>query len=95
MVVALMACIAGLAFSGWLYTTEAYWGDATVEAVHRTLAWTLLALVCLHVAEVILRAFDIARTSSRRCFMAAKKLRLDVTFVERITALEGHFTCAQ
>jgi cytochrome b len=53
MVVALMACVAGLALTGWLYTTDAYWGDETVEGVHRALAWTLLALVVAHVAGVI------------------------------------------
>jgi cytochrome b len=53
MVIALMACVVGLAFTGWLYTTDAYWGDALVEEVHRALAWTLLALVCAHVAGVI------------------------------------------
>ena len=53
MVVALMACVAGLAVTGWLYTTDAYWGDEAVERVHRALAWTLLALVVAHVAGVI------------------------------------------
>jgi cytochrome b len=53
MVVALMACVAGLALTGWLYTTDALWGDATVEGVHRALAWTLLGLVVAHVAGVI------------------------------------------
>ncbi len=53
MVVALMACIAGLALSGWLYTTDAFWGDASVEAVHRALAWALLGLVVAHLAGVL------------------------------------------
>ncbi|HWH80882.1 MAG TPA: cytochrome b/b6 domain-containing protein [Burkholderiaceae bacterium] len=53
MIVALMACIAALALTGWLYTTDAFWGDATVESLHRALAWALLALVVLHVAGVI------------------------------------------
>ena len=53
MVVALMLCISGLALTGWLYTTDAFWGDETVESVHRTLAWALLGLVALHLAGVI------------------------------------------
>lgn len=53
MVVALMLCIAGLALTGWLYTTDAFWGDETVESVHRALAWALLGLVALHLAGVI------------------------------------------
>lgn len=53
MVVALMLCIVCLAVTGWLYTTDAFWGDATVEAIHRALAWTLLGLVVAHVAGVL------------------------------------------
>ena len=48
-----MLCIAGLAFTGWLYTTDAYWGSEAVEDLHRALAWGLLALVAVHVATVI------------------------------------------
>jgi cytochrome b len=53
MMVALMACIIGLALTGWLYTTDAFWGDEIVERVHRALAWTLLGLVVLHVGGVL------------------------------------------
>jgi cytochrome b len=53
MTVALMATVAGLALTGWLYTSDWLWGDATVEAWHRGLAWTLLVLVVLHIAGVL------------------------------------------
>ncbi len=53
MVVVLMLCVIGLALTGWLYTTDAFFGDETVERVHRALAWTLLGLVVAHVAGVI------------------------------------------
>jgi cytochrome b len=53
MVVALMVCIAGLAFTGWLYTTDMFWGDARVEALHLALAWALLVLVALHVGGAL------------------------------------------
>lgn len=49
-----MLCVAALAFTGWLYTTGAYWGSEAVETVHRALAWALLALVATHVTMVIL-----------------------------------------
>ena len=48
-----MLCLAALAFTGWLYTTDAYWGSETVEDLHRALAWALLALIAWHVAIVI------------------------------------------
>ena len=53
MVLALMACVIGLALTGWLYTTDRYFGDETVETVHLWLAWTLLALAGMHVGGVI------------------------------------------
>ncbi|MEP7303187.1 MAG: cytochrome b/b6 domain-containing protein [Caldimonas sp.] len=54
MVLALFACIAALALTGWLYTSDRFWGDETVESVHVALAWATLALVALHVAGVAL-----------------------------------------
>lgn len=54
MVLALLATVVALAFSGWLYTTDALWGDERVEQVHRWLAWGLLGLVLLHWAGVLL-----------------------------------------
>lgn len=53
MVVALLGCIAGLALTGWLYTTDVLWGDERVERMHRALAWTLLGLVVAHLAGVL------------------------------------------
>lgn len=53
MIMALMACIAGLGLTGWLYTTDRFWGDETVETVHRLLAWGMLGLIALHVAGVV------------------------------------------
>ena len=52
MVIALFACIVALGLTGWLYRTDRFWGDETVERIHQTLAWTLLALVVLHVLGV-------------------------------------------
>ncbi|MEO8526380.1 MAG: cytochrome b/b6 domain-containing protein [Caldimonas sp.] len=57
MVLALFACVGGLALTGWLYTTDRFWGDETVERIHVALAWTMLALVVLHVAGVALASF--------------------------------------
>ena len=31
MVIALFICVGGLALTGWLYTTDRFWGDETVE----------------------------------------------------------------
>jgi cytochrome b len=53
MALMLMLCVSGLAVTGWLYTTDALWGDERVERAHRVLAWALLGLVALHLLGVI------------------------------------------
>ncbi|MEP7298195.1 MAG: hypothetical protein ABI702_18585 [Burkholderiales bacterium] len=50
--IARATCIAALALTGWLYTTDAYWGSEGIESAHRVLAWALLALIAWHVATV-------------------------------------------
>ena len=57
MVLGLFACVAGLALTGWLYRTDRFWGDETVERIHVALAWAGVALVLLHVAGVALASF--------------------------------------
>ncbi len=50
-----MACVLLLAASGWLYTSDALWGDARVEAAHEAAAWVLLALVLVHVGGLLFK----------------------------------------
>lgn len=53
MVVALLACIAMLGLTGWLYTsTDRFFGEPWLERLHAWLAWLLLGLVALHVLGV-------------------------------------------
>lgn len=52
MVVALLFCAAATVFSGWLLSTDRYWGSAPVSALHALLAWSLLVLIALHVIGV-------------------------------------------
>lgn len=53
MVLALFACIAMLSLTGWLYTTDRFWGDAVVERIHVGSAWSMAVLFALHVAGAI------------------------------------------
>jgi len=53
MIVALLACLAVICISGFLYTTDAFWGVEWVEEMHRISAWTLVGLIVAHVAGVI------------------------------------------
>jgi cytochrome b len=52
MIVALLAALMGTAATGYMMTTEAYWGAKWVEELHEALAYGTLALVGLHVLGV-------------------------------------------
>lgn len=54
MIVALLATLAGTAATGWLMTTDAFFGSEGLEELHEALANALLPLVGLHVAGVVL-----------------------------------------
>jgi len=53
MVVALLAMVAAVGVTGWMYSLDMFWGLAWVEWLHRTLAWMLVALIALHLAGVV------------------------------------------
>lgn len=54
MVLALLACICGIALTGWMQTTDAYWGVAWVQFVHELLGNAILVLIAIHIAGVAL-----------------------------------------
>ncbi len=54
MVLALIACICGIALTGWMQTTDAYWGVVWVENTHKFLGNAIVVLVMLHIAGVLL-----------------------------------------
>jgi cytochrome b len=54
MVLALLLTVGSIALTGWLQTTDPYWGSEPLEQVQTALAWGLLALIALHVAGVVL-----------------------------------------
>jgi cytochrome b len=53
MIVALIVMITLTGLSGWLYTTDRFWGDARMESLHDWCANGLLVLIALHIAGVI------------------------------------------
>ncbi len=57
MIVALLLATAATAFTGWLLTTDAYWGVKWMQHVHNVLAHGLLLLVGLHVVGVLLACY--------------------------------------
>jgi cytochrome b len=53
MIVMLLATTAVICGTGWLYTTDAYWGVAWVGELHEGATDFLIVLVALHVAGVV------------------------------------------
>ncbi|MBL8381571.1 MAG: cytochrome b/b6 domain-containing protein [Burkholderiales bacterium] len=56
MIVALLAAAALAAASGWLYTTDRFWGVEWVEELHEGLANLLFVLAGVHVAGVVVES---------------------------------------
>lgn len=53
MVLALIACVGLLGFTGWLYTTDMFWGYGWLANLHWGLGWALLGLIALHLSGVL------------------------------------------
>lgn len=53
MVVALLSLVALVGVTGWLYTTDRFWGVAWVEELHETLSDILFVFVGLHILGVV------------------------------------------
>ncbi|TPK42175.1 cytochrome B [Mesorhizobium sp. B2-5-4] len=54
MVLALLVTICGIALTGWLQTTDAFWGVGWLQTLHQLLGNTVLLMVGLHLAGVLL-----------------------------------------
>lgn len=54
MMLALMALVLALGFTGWLQGTDAWWGDEGLQDLHAMLADALIALAGLHAAAALL-----------------------------------------
>jgi cytochrome b len=54
MIVALIIFVLGTCLTGWLMTTDAWYGDDAMQFTHSALAYSVVALVVLHLAGVVL-----------------------------------------
>ncbi len=57
MIIALLVMLAGTAVTGYMMTTDAFWGAKWVEEVHETFASLTVGLVFFHVLGVLLSSF--------------------------------------
>jgi cytochrome b len=58
MVIALLLMISGIVTTGYMMTTDAYWGVEWVEDTHKVLVYSTLGLIGLHIAGVVLASFE-------------------------------------
>lgn len=58
MVVALIGMLVGTCVTGYLMTTDAYWGSEALEEVHGAMANATIALIVLHVLGVLAASFE-------------------------------------
>ncbi len=58
MVVALIVMLGGTCATGYLMTTDAYWGSEAMEKIHSALANATVALVLLHMLGVVVASFE-------------------------------------
>jgi cytochrome b len=75
MILALLATALATAVSGWLYTTDAFWGVAWVETVHVVCAKSILVLATLHVLGVLFTSIRHRENLIAAMFHGRKKLR--------------------
>jgi cytochrome b len=57
MIIALLLTVALVGASGWLYTTDRFWGVEWVEILHSKLADLLLILAGVHVLGALYTSF--------------------------------------
>ncbi|MBL0372103.1 cytochrome b/b6 domain-containing protein [Rhizobium sp. KVB221] len=58
MVLVLLAMISTIATTGYMMTTDAYWGVEWVENVHKTAVYLTIGLIVLHIAGVVFACFE-------------------------------------
>ncbi len=73
MIVALLLTLAAVGLTGWLMTTDAFFGSEMVEEVHEAMASGLLGLVALHVAGVLLTGWHQAENLARAMWTGRKR----------------------
>jgi cytochrome b len=73
MIVVLLVVMAATAVTGWLLTTDTFWGSTIMQHVHSALAHGLLGLVVLHLIGVVVASLRHQENLARAMVVGVKR----------------------
>lgn len=75
MIVALLAMLAGISVTGYLLTTDAFWGAKWLKEVHESLAGLTVGLIVVHILGVVVASFEHGDNLVRAMITGRKRAR--------------------
>jgi cytochrome b len=75
MIFALLAMLIGISASGFMMTTDAFWGAQWVEDLHEGLVYAMLWLIALHVVGVVFSSIEHGENLIRAMITGRKRAR--------------------
>ena len=77
MILALLSCAGAAGITGWLYTTDRFWGVEWMKELHEISAHRLLAWIVLHIAGVVFTSIRQRKNLAAAMIHGKKEIRPD------------------
>ena len=77
MILALLVMLIGTSISGYLLTTDAFWGSKRAEEIHEVLANLTVGLIALHMLGVLAASFEHRENLVKAMITGRKRNRTD------------------
>ncbi len=75
MIIALLTMLIGISVTGFMMTTDAFWGAQWVENLHEGLVYVTLGLIALHVAGVVFAGIEHGENLVKSMITGRKRAR--------------------
>lgn len=75
MIIALLAMLIGISATGFMMTTDTFWGAQWVEDLHEGLVYVTLGLIALHVAGVVFAGIEHGENLVKAMITGRKRAR--------------------